>query len=159
MKKLLLSATVGLSLLSAPAMAGSLKGTIYKSPNCGCCMFHGEYLKSKNIKISYIENDTMLDTVKQKYNITGNNRACHTTEIAGYVVEGHVPYSAIQKLLNEKPNIAGIGIGGMPTFSPGMAEPDASNPSKLNVYALMKDGSTKSFGTFEYKGDKFFSEL
>jgi hypothetical protein len=37
-----------------------------------------------------------------------------------YVVEGHVPVEAIQKLVNEKPNIVGIALPAMPAGSPGM---------------------------------------
>jgi hypothetical protein len=40
--------------------------------------------------------------------------------IGGYVVEGHVPVGAINKLLKERPNIKGISLPGMPDGSPGM---------------------------------------
>ena len=57
----------------------------------------------------------------------------------GYVVEGHVPASAIQKLLTERPKIKGISLPGMPDGSPGMtghkAEPftiyDISDEAKV----------------------------
>jgi hypothetical protein len=40
--------------------------------------------------------------------------------IDGYVVEGHVPATAIKKLLAERPKIKGISLPGMPEGSPGM---------------------------------------
>jgi len=36
------------------------------------------------------------------------------------VVEGHVPVSAIERMLREKPPIRGISLPGMPQGSPGM---------------------------------------
>ena len=48
--------------------------------------------------------------------------ACHTTEVAGYVIEGHVPFEAVAQLLEERPDIAGIAVPGMPGGSPGMGD-------------------------------------
>lgn len=47
-------------------------------------------------------------------------RSCHTSEVAGYFVEGHVPVAAIERLLAERPEIDGIALAGMPAGSPGM---------------------------------------
>jgi hypothetical protein len=41
--------------------------------------------------------------------------------VGGYVVEGHVPVGAINKLLTERPSIRGISLPGMPEGSPGMS--------------------------------------
>lgn len=40
--------------------------------------------------------------------------------VDGYIVEGHVNYSAIKKMLQEKPDVLGISVPGMPIESPGM---------------------------------------
>jgi hypothetical protein len=45
---------------------------------------------------------------------------CHTIEVGGYAVEGHVPAKIIHKLLKERPAIRGISLPGMPDGSPGM---------------------------------------
>src|SRR3954469_8374390 len=44
----------------------------------------------------------------------------HTAEVAGYVVEGHVPAGAIKRLLAERPDAKGLAVPGMPVGSPGM---------------------------------------
>ena len=49
--------------------------------------------------------------------------SCHTAEIGGYVVEGHVPAEAIKRLLAEKPKAIGLAVAGMPVGSPGMEVP------------------------------------
>jgi len=46
--------------------------------------------------------------------------ACHTAELSGYVVEGHIPAAALKRLLAEKPKAAGLAVSGMPVGSPGM---------------------------------------
>jgi hypothetical protein len=68
-----------------------------------------------------------LSSIKTALKVPPEVESCHTMEIAGYVVEGHVPEEAIQKLLSEKPDIRGIGMGGMPQGSPGMPGPKTSD--------------------------------
>ena len=52
--------------------------------------------------------------------------ACHMAVIDGYVVEGHVPFDALARLLLDRPEISGIAVPGMPYGSPGMGtDPDA----------------------------------
>lgn len=46
--------------------------------------------------------------------------SCHTAEVDGYFVEGHVPVPAIERLLTERPDAIGLALPGMPADSPGM---------------------------------------
>lgn len=69
-------------------------------------------------------NTSTLYTVKDRLNVPRNLRTCHTAEVGGYIVEGHVPADVVQRLLTERPaDVAGIGVAGMPTGSPGMEVP------------------------------------
>mgnify|MGYP001128288090 CR=1 FL=1 len=54
-------------------------------------------------------------------------RSCHTTAPADYVVEGHVPFEAVERLLAEPPAIDGIALPGMPSGSPVMPGPQAAS--------------------------------
>lgn len=93
--------------------------TLYKSPYCSCCGEWGSYMKSNGYEvITVLEVD--MDTVKEKFQVPDELGSCHTAEIDGYIVEGHVPNEAIEKLLEDRPNIKGIGMAGMPSGSPGM---------------------------------------
>jgi len=68
---------------------------------------------------------------------------CHTALVDGYVVEGHVPASDIDRLLAERPPVVGIAVPGMPIGSPGMEMGDRREP-----YAVMtfdRDGKTGIF--------------
>lgn len=95
------------------------KITLYKSQSCGCCTGYANFLKSKGFQVEIIDIQD-ISVVKDKYNIPMNMRSCHTSVIDNYFVEGHMPIEAINKLLEEKPDIEGIALSGMPSGSPGM---------------------------------------
>jgi hypothetical protein len=69
--------------------------------------------------------------------------SCHTAFVNGYVVEGHVPAADIQRLLKDKPKVAGIAVPGMPVGSPGMEM--GSRVDRYDVIAFNRDGSTRVF--------------
>ena len=119
---------------SAAALAGPAV-TVYKSPTCGCCEKYVSYLRENGFNVTAIDSGDM-DSIKKRYGVT-RVASCHTTLVNGYVVEGHVPVSAINKLLKDKPSITGISVPGMPMNSPGMGE---MKKGTLAVYKIPKDG-------------------
>ncbi len=66
-----------------------------------------------------------LGYIKAAHGITPGLAACHTAEVGGYVVEGHVPADVIASLLREQPDVQGLSVPGMPVGSPGMEGPYA----------------------------------
>jgi len=98
--------------------------TVYKSPTCGCCSNWVTYMKNKDYQIDVvnIDKEDELNKIKEEQGVPESLYACHTTIIneGQYFVEGHIPEEAIVKLMNEEPNIRGIGMPGMPSASPGM---------------------------------------
>ena len=67
-----------------------------------------------------IEETEAMDQIKAKYQIPDTLLSCHTAIVDGYVIEGHVPASEIERLLNERPDVIGIAVADMPPGSPGM---------------------------------------
>ena len=65
--------------------------------------------------------------------------SCHTALVQGYVIEGHVPADLIQRLLKERPAVAGLAVPGMPVGSPGM---EGANPQPYEVISFDKAGRT-----------------
>jgi len=110
--------------------------TLYKSPNCGCCSGHAKALEEAGFTVTIEETDN-LDLIKQTHNIPVGGASCHTSVIGDYVVEGHVPLEAIEKLLTEKPDVAGIGLPGMPIGTPGMP---GRKTAPYEVYQLSEVG-------------------
>jgi len=97
----------------------SLEIAVYRSPTCGCCGKWIQHLKKNNFVVKdYVTND--MDLIKRKYGVTDVMQSCHTALVNGYVVEGHVPAADILKMINDKPDIVGISVPGMPVGTPGM---------------------------------------
>jgi hypothetical protein len=61
-----------------------------------------------------------LTPVKAEYGVRPQHEGCHTAIVDGYVIEGHVPAADIVRLLEERPDIVGLTVPGMPVGSPGM---------------------------------------
>ena len=78
------------------------------------------HLQDNGFKVDAIDTDQMA-AIKASHGITPDITGCHTAEVGGYTIEGHVPADLIRRLLEEKPdNIAGLAVPGMPMGSPGM---------------------------------------
>jgi hypothetical protein len=92
---------------------------VYKSPTCGCCANWIKHMEAAGFTAKVTEVEDMT-TVKAKYAIPGRLQSCHTAVVNGYVLEGHVPAADVQKMLKERPAIAGLTVPGMPIGSPGM---------------------------------------
>jgi hypothetical protein len=116
---------------------------VYKSPTCGCCSMWVEHLQASGFEVE-AEDVADLDAVKRMVGVPGHLLACHTAMVEGYVVEGHTPAAAIEKLLAERPAIRGLAVPGMPAGSPGMPSPE---PERYDVIAF-GDGEDRVFMSF-----------
>lgn len=117
----------GVVLLPVSTPAAAREAVVYKSPTCGCCKGWVTYLQRNGYTVTVVEREDM-DTVKDGLGVPDAMRSCHTAKIDGYVIEGHVPVEAIDKLLSERPKAKGIASPGMPSGSPGMDGPKEPNP-------------------------------
>jgi hypothetical protein len=131
--------------VSAQQSAPTAKPTavVYKTSSCGCCKMWVEHLKANGFTVE--AKDVSADEVRAVSKAAGlkdDDTSCHTAKIGGYIVEGHVPASDIQKMLKEKPAIAGIAAPGMPQGSPGMEQ---GSKEPYDVVAFTKDGKTKLY--------------
>lgn len=114
--------------LSAYALAeaplAGLNAVVYKSPTCGCCTSYVDFLRKHGITVeTHDVDDASLMQVKADNGVPYGAESCYTVLIDGYVVEGHVPLAALEKLLTERPEVDGVSLPGMPTGVPGMPGP------------------------------------
>jgi hypothetical protein len=106
--------------LAAPANAADkIQATLYKNPQCGCCEGHSDHLRANGFDVKSVETHD-LPLIKQNHGVKPELEGCHTIEVDGYVVEGHVSAATIKRLLALRPAIKGISLPGMPNGSPGM---------------------------------------
>lgn len=132
MKRLL---TLALMSVMMPVFAWAQTAMMYRSPSCGCCLGHAEYLREQGFEVEVVSLEhELLALLKEDRKIPRAHQGCHTIEIDGYVIEGHVPVEAINKLLTERPDIIGISLPGMPMGSPGM------NGEKTEPFTVMVIG-------------------
>lgn len=115
--------------------------TVYKSPSCGCCAKWAEHMEDHGFAVEVIDTDE-LRLLKSQHGITPALAACHTALVDGYVVEGHVPADLVEKLLNERPAVAGLVVPGMPVGSPGMEGP---RRAPYEVLTLDREGNTEQY--------------
>ena len=120
---------------------------VFKSPTCGCCSVWVEHVRAAGftVRVTDLGNDA-LDALKAKHGVPRVAQSCHTALVGGYVVEGHVPAADIQRLLKEKPQVAGIAVGGMPIGSPGMEVP-GQRAQPYNSVSFDRQGTTRVFAT------------
>lgn len=93
--------------------------TVWKDPNCGCCLSWVEHLRRNGFVATVIESKD-VQSIKLQRGVPMELASCHTAEVAGYTIEGHVPANSILRLLSEKPFARGLAVPGMPIGSPGM---------------------------------------
>ncbi len=103
----------------AVATVESSEAVLYKDPECGCCNGYVAHLRAAGYGVDVV-NTSDIVSVKGRHGVPDDMYSCHTMVIGNYVVEGHVPLAALYRLLAEAPDIAGIGLAGMPAGSPGM---------------------------------------
>lgn len=103
--------------------------TVHKDPDCGCCSGWVRHLQQAGFTVKTIDT-AELDAIKTRLGVPADLAACHTAQVAGYVVEGHVPALALERFLAEKPDATGLAVPGMPIGSPGM---EGGNPEQYDV--------------------------
>lgn len=116
---------------------------VHKSPTCGCCQAWVEHMRTAGFEVDVREADN-LEPVKSRVGVPLGKGSCHTAEIAGYFIEGHVPADDVKRLLVDKPSAKGLVLPGMPMGSPGMEMPDGSR-QPFAVELVGEDGSTQVF--------------
>ena len=136
---------LSLALPVHAAMAAELAHAIvYKSPTCDCCASWVKHMRANGYVVEVVEQDD-INAVKQRFGVPMNLASCHTAIIGGYVVEGHVPASAVKRLLQEKPAALGVSAPGMPIGSPGMP---GLNPEPFAVQLFDERGRTSIYESY-----------
>ncbi len=125
-----------LVLQQSPAEAESPAILVHKDPNCSCCSGWVNHLKDAGFAVT-VEETADLEPVRRRLGVPADLAACHTAEVDGYVLEGHVPATAVRRLLKERPTAVGLSVPGMPAGSPGM---EGGTPRSYDVVLFGKTG-------------------
>lgn len=135
-------------LLFVPLTAQSAEQMIvFKSASCGCCIAWMKHLEANGFQVvgKNLPNVVLMQK-KRAAGLRPDQSSCHTGQIAGYTIEGHVPAREVRRLLSERPDAVGLTVPDMPLGSPGMEAGDDKEP--YDVLLLKKDGSTEVFASY-----------
>lgn len=130
---------------AAGAEAGFATMVVHKSPTCGCCGSWVEHMQAAGFKVEVREAED-INPIKEQLGVPYGKGSCHTAEIGGYFVEGHVPADDIKRLLAERPEAKGLVLPGMPAGSPGMEMPDGRT-QPYTVELVKQDGALEPFAS------------
>lgn len=126
---------------------GPLKITVHKSESCGCCQAWIKHLEDNGFFVE-VDNNPDVNAVKNSLGVPQDKRSCHTGEIDGMFVEGHVPAEDIRRMVkqsHEGQSVKGIAVPGMPVGSPGMEMGEQRD--HYDVYAIDANGNARVFAT------------
>ena len=76
-----------------------------------------------------------MNPLKGSLGVPNDLRSCHTAKVDGYIIEGHVPASDIQRLLVERPDVQGLAVPNMPIGSPGMEMGTRVDPYRVMAFS------------------------
>ena len=117
---------------------------VYKTSTCGCCALWVEHMRENGFAPEVHDvSAAQVRAVSQSAGLSDEGASCHTAKVGAYIVEGHVPASDVQRMLKEKPAIAGIAAPGMPMGSPGMEQ--GGRKEAYDVISFTKAGKTSVF--------------
>lgn len=127
-------------LFATRAPADPVPMTVYMTPQCVCCGEWVAYMKKNGFLVTarYMSAED-LGRLKDRHGIPHAARSCHTAEAKVYVVEGHTPADVVRRILEDRPELTGVAVPGMPVGSPGMEVP-GRRPDPYNVLAFDRGG-------------------
>ena len=129
------------------AIAEELSIQVWKSPTCGCCNDWITHLEENGFTVTS-HNEGATDAM-ERLGMPFRYGSCHTAEIEGYAVEGHVPAREIYRLLDERPDAVGLSVPAMPRGSPGMDGPAFGGVvDPYDVLLISPDGEASVFQSY-----------
>ena len=139
----------------APAVskAASVHGdlppiTVYKTATCGCCKAWVNHLREAGFPVDARDVENLVP-IKERVGVPHGMGSCHTAEVGGYFVEGHVPAEDIKRLLMEHQGAKGLVVPAMPVGSPGMEHPSG----KVQPYDVFIVGADGAKSVYSHQGE------
>ena len=117
--------------------------TLYKNPTCACCADWAEHMRENGYRVE-VEEGADLAAVRADLGVPFSVASCHTAEVDGYALEGHVPADVVTRLLQERSGVAGLAVPGMPLGVPGMP---GEGLKSYDILSFQKDGGTQVYAS------------
>lgn len=144
-----LATAMAVALAGIPALARAEPPLVevWKGPSCDCCKDWVKHLEANGFQVK--THDTGNTEARARLGMPVKYGACHTGQVTGYALEGHVPARAVLRLLKEKPAAVGLAVPGMPRGSPGMDGPAfRGKRDPFDVLLVLRDGSASAYQSY-----------
>lgn len=120
---------------------------VWTGPGCGCCHDWIEHLRANDFEVT--AHDGGNTAARTRLGMPVKYGSCHTGEVGGYAIEGHVPASEIRQLLEQRPEAIGLSVPAMPRGSPGMDGPAYGNVrDPYDVLLIPRDGNAVVYRSY-----------
>ena len=143
-----LASPAGTAALAPSLMAQSRPQVeVWKDPDCGCCKEWVSHLEASGFQVKV--HDSGNTQARSRLGVPDKLGSCHTAQVGGYAIEGHVPASNIHRLLKERPKAVGLAVPGMPVGSPGMDGPEyGGRKDSYDVLLVLAGGNSRVYQTY-----------
>jgi len=120
---------------------------VWTGPSCSCCQDWIKYLQANGFEVT--AHDGGNGDARKRLGMPIDYGSCHTGEVAGYALEGHVPVREIRRLLEEGLPAIGLSVPAMPRGSPGMDGPAYNNVhDPFDVLLIRHNGSALVYQSY-----------
>jgi hypothetical protein len=120
---------------------------VWTGPSCGCCKDWVKHLEANGFDV--VSHDGGNTDARKRLGMPVRYGSCHTGEIDGYAIEGHVPATDVQRLVEQSPDAIGLSVPAMPRGSPGMDGPAYGNvQDPYDVLLIDRDGNASVFQSY-----------
>jgi hypothetical protein len=120
---------------------------VWTGPSCSCCHDWLKHLEANGFSVQ--AHDGGNSEARTRLGMPIDFGSCHTGQVEGYALEGHVPAREIRRLLGERPNAIGLSVPSMPRGSPGMDGPVYGGVrDPYDVLLVGRDGRASVFQSY-----------
>jgi hypothetical protein len=95
------------------AATGKPAVEVWTGPSCSCCRDWVKHLEASGFEVKTLHDGGNSDA-RARLGMPVQYGACHTAQVGGYAIEGHVPAREIHRLLIERPIAVGLSVPAMP---------------------------------------------
>ena len=129
-----------------PARAAVTPIEVWTGPSCSCCHDWIKHLQENGFDVA--THDGGNADARTRLGMPVNFGSCHSAEVEGFAIEGHVSAGEIKRLLSERPDAVGLAVPSMPLGSPGMDGPAYGGArTPYDVLLIQRDGSAVVFAS------------
>lgn len=133
----------------APAVMAQTRPQVevWKDPDCGCCKDWVSHLEANGFQVKV--HDSGNTAARARLRVPDKLGSCHTAQVGGYALEGHVPASNIHQILKERPKAVGLAVPGMPVGAPGMDGPVyGGRKDPYDVLLVLENGNSRVYQSY-----------